>query len=84
MATILTQNKNSFRLWNTVVDQWQSPLMSAEMMINYLQDAEEHTDEEAINRVLRKGYTKKHLQWLNEFFDSQWDCLNKEHERNKL
>lgn len=77
MARILVQHNKKFRLWCDTADLWVTPLMNGRDMIEYLVNKhfEPHTYEEAIDRIKRKGYDKKHLEWLDKWFDSNYEHL---------
>ena len=85
MADILVQYKTKkfgikkYRLWNTVVDQWVSKPMHRDQMIGFLENYQyaKHSKKEAIERVDRIGYSKDHLAWLNEYFDTKVDELSR-------
>lgn len=82
MANILVRKNKKFRMWNTTVDAWVSPLMDAPTTMEYLlENRDADTVSEAYKRVHRIGYTKQNLQWLKKYFDSQYDRLSRMHRK---
>ena len=88
MADILVRHKGKFRMWNTVVDCWNGPLMGELDMAKYLIEEYQHAFIDAYNRILRistdkNTYDKKHLAWLKKYFDSQYNRLCALDRRNR-
>jgi len=77
MGTILLRYKEKFRLLNLSIDDWETPLIDRDSMINYLSIFDDDwskpcTRKEAIRRVDRVDFTHRHKLWLNRFFDSKY------------
>ena len=84
MATILVRYKKSgrFRFWNTVVDAWETPILTRDEAIETAIAEHNCSKRLAIEWVDRKKHTKEHLQWLDKFFDSQIAQLNRSNRKH--
>lgn len=84
MATILVRYKktNRFRFWNTVVDCWETPILTRDAAIEIAIKEHGCTERRATEWVDRKGYHRAHLKWLDKYFDSAIAQLNRSNRRS--
>lgn len=75
---LIKKSDDEWRLFNTVVDQWEEPVMNTQQMVKFLIQRGDHDNEKEIKeRMSRKGYNDEHIQRMHLNDYPYYDKLNK-------